>query len=47
MLCGGESPPRHTQEVVFEDVDVDLENTECLLLFALYQLVDVVRSHSK
>lgn len=46
MLRGSESPPRHTKEVSFKDVDINLENTECLLPFALYQL-DVVRSHSK
>jgi len=46
MLRGGESPTRHTKEVGFKDVDINLENTEWLLLFALYQQ-DVVRSHSK
>ena len=46
MLRGGESPTRYTKEVGFKDVDINLENTEWLLLFALYQQ-DVVRSQSK
>lgn len=48
VLCGGQGPPRHTKEVGFKDVEINLEHTECLmLLFPLYQLdTDVVRRHS-